>query len=137
FALTYDGRIACTPAEPEDDEVRTLVNRHQRGIKGFGRALGPDAVASAVRGFAAAGYEVHTAPSDWRLGPADGELQRQLVEGWAAAAREIAPSRAAAVDAWHARRLAHVDAGRSFIVVGHQDLGGWPASRRGPSSPDA
>ncbi|MGE3177351.1 MAG: class I SAM-dependent methyltransferase [Vicinamibacterales bacterium] len=137
FALTYDGRIACEPEEPEDEEVRDLVNRHQRGTKGFGRALGPDAVASAVRCFAAAGYEVHTAPSDWRLGPSDGELQRQLVEGWASAAREIAPARAAAVDAWHARRLAHVAAGRSSIMVGHQDLGGWPAPGSTPSGPDA
>ena len=36
FALSYDGRIQCSPEEPEDAEVRDLVNRHQRTDKGFG-----------------------------------------------------------------------------------------------------
>src|SRR5258707_11635990 len=45
FALTYNGRSACTPVEPEDDHVRQLFNTHQRrNDKGFGIAAGPDAV---------------------------------------------------------------------------------------------
>src|SRR5512142_926000 len=36
FALTYNGVSRCTPAEPEDDEIRDLMNRHQRqNDKGF------------------------------------------------------------------------------------------------------
>jgi hypothetical protein len=32
FALSYDGRIALTPADPLDAEIASLVNRHQRGL---------------------------------------------------------------------------------------------------------
>src|SRR5262245_42947755 len=39
FALTYDGRSHCDPEEPEDEEIRGLMNQHQRqNDKGFGRA---------------------------------------------------------------------------------------------------
>ena len=41
FALTYDGRMAFDPGEPEDSLVCDLVNRHQETDKGFGPALGP------------------------------------------------------------------------------------------------
>jgi SAM-dependent methyltransferase len=122
LALTYDGRISCTPAEPEDELVRELVNRHQRTDKGFGIATGPGAADSAEACFAAAGYDVHRAPSDWVLAPEDAELQRQLIDGWASAATEITPSHAAVIADWGTRRIAHVDRRRSRILVGHQDL---------------
>ena len=67
FALTYNGHITCSPAEPEDDAVRELVNRHQRIDKGFGAALGPAASEAAARVFAALGYEVQRDRSDWVL----------------------------------------------------------------------
>ena len=34
-------------------------------------------------------------------------------------------TRAAAIDGWRARRLAHVDAQRSHLTVGHEDLAAW------------
>ena len=46
-ALSYDGRVSFDPAEPLDADIVAAVNRHQHGNKGFGPALGPDAVASA------------------------------------------------------------------------------------------
>src|SRR5205823_8414491 len=36
LALSYDGRIACAPADEGDEPVRQLVNDHQRRDKGFG-----------------------------------------------------------------------------------------------------
>jgi hypothetical protein len=125
FALSYDGRILCTPRDQDDETVRDRVNRHQRTDKGFGPALGPDAIEYAQRCFAARGFVVERARSDWTLGADDGELQRQLIEGWASAAVEIAPDRGAMVDGWRRRRLEHVAAGRSAIVVGHEDLAVW------------
>jgi hypothetical protein len=125
FALTYNGDVRCSPAEPEDDAVRDLVNRHQRTDKGFGPALGPAASRSAARLFAALGYEVQRERSDWVLGADASDLQQQLLDGWAAAAVAIAPEQVAALDGWRARRLAHVAAGRSRIVVGHDDLAAW------------
>ena len=58
FALTYDGRIDCLPADPEDATIYDLVNRHQRTYKGFRPALGPEAVAAAERCFTGEGYRV-------------------------------------------------------------------------------
>jgi hypothetical protein len=126
FALTYDGRSTCAPVEREDDVVRDLMNRHQKTDKGLGGpAAGPDAADLAERCFAEAGYLVRSAPSDWTLGPAEGPLQRLLIEGWAQAAVEIAPDLAATIQDWRHRRLAHVDAGRSRVVVGHTDVCAW------------
>jgi hypothetical protein len=123
FALTYNGQSHCVPAEPEDDRIRDWLNEHQRqNDKGFGRAAGPDAVASTVRMFSEAGYRVVREPSNWDLRPSAKELQRQLVLGWAEAAAEIAPDQALMIEGWLARRLAHVDENRSHIVVGHDDI---------------
>jgi hypothetical protein len=55
----------------------------------------------------------------------DRNLQAQLIEGWAGAAAAVAPDRAASIQSWKARRLAHVAAGRSQLIVGHEDLAGW------------
>jgi SAM-dependent methyltransferase len=125
-ALSYDGRIDCTPPDRDDELVRRLVNQHQRTDKGFGPALGPEAATIAEVCFRAEGFEVRTAPSDWMLDAHHAELQRQLIEGWAGAAREIAPPEAAAIDAWKARRLAAVVANTSRLRVGHVDLVAMP-----------
>ena len=126
FALTYDGRIECSPEDPDDGWIVTLVNEHQRTEKGFGPALGPDATDCAERCFASLGYRLQRARSDWALPPESRELQQQLIEGWAQAAKEIAPPQAAAIDGWRSRRLAHVAANRSRLIVGHQDFAAWP-----------
>jgi hypothetical protein len=126
FALNYDGRTTCTPAEPEDAEVLELVNRHQRTDKSFGPALGPTAAASAEAAFARHGYRLTVRPSDWRIPAAAAAMQRALVDGWLGAALELAPERHAALTDWRRRRRAHIDGGRSSIVVGHVDLLGVP-----------
>jgi hypothetical protein len=125
FALTYDGRSSSRPSEPEDDELLALFNRHQRGDKGFGPALGPEAPAATAAAYARLGYTVETSQSDWRFAPEDATIQRALLDGWVTAALEIEPARRAALSAWHARRLEHVAAARSTLAVGHVDLVGW------------
>ena len=50
------------------------------------------------------------------------ELQRQLIQGWAEAALEISHDQSRMIRGWLDRRLAHVDAGRSYITVGHDDI---------------
>ena len=130
FALTYDGRIECDPVDVDDARVRGLVNQHQRGEKGFGPALGPEATRVAEACVRAEGYDVAVAPSDWLLTPEQHELQRALVAGWASAAQELAPDDAEIIAAWRARRVAYIDAGQSSLRVGHQDLAAWrPAPR--------
>ena len=125
FALTYDGRIRCSPEEPEDDTIRALVNTHQRTDKGFGAALGATACGWAEQCFTGLGYHVQREPSDWMLGPDARELQEQLIDGWAEAAIAVASGQASSIRSWRTRRLAHVAAGRSRLVVGHEDLAAW------------
>lgn len=125
FTLTYDGWTTCEPAEDDDGLVSVLVNEHQHGDKGFGPATGPDATQVAQACFESRGYRVQTQPSDWVLEPEDSGLQRQLIEGWAEAAIEMDRDKTGRIHAWRARRLEHVDAGRSRIRVGHQDLAAW------------
>jgi hypothetical protein len=72
----------------------------------------------------AAGYTTKQEQSDWNLAADTVTLQRELVTGWADAASEIAPERKSAIAGWRTRRLAHIDAGRSRIVVGHVDVAG-------------
>jgi hypothetical protein len=129
FVLNYDGRIECSPADADDELIVGLVNAHQRTDKGFGPALGPDATGCAARSFEALGYHVTRGRSDWVLAPALHELQRQLIDGWAGAAAEVSPGLATNIGAWRARRIAHVDAHRSTITVGHEDLAAWLRSR--------
>ena len=126
FALTYDGRIEWSPAEEGDELVRTLVNRHQLGDKGFGPALGPGAAAAASAAFTAVGYEVREESSDWNLGPESFALQTALIDGWTSAAAETAPAEANVLRDWAKRRRAHVAAGHSRLRVGHLDISGTP-----------
>ena len=125
FALSYDGRLHCTPEDSGDAEIRRLVNAHQRRDKGFGPALGPNAASRAADALAAAGYTVHAGQSDWVLTPDTAALQAALIEGWARAAAECAPGDADAIRRWEARRLIHAARGVSTLVVGHVDLAAW------------
>ena len=129
LALTYDGRVAMTPAHPQDETVVALVNAHQRRDKGLGLALGPTAPARLADGAAGLGFSLQAAASDWSLAPSESGLQSALIEGWASAAQEQALGMhntksarlLAEIRQWHEARLAQVAAGGSRIRVGHQD----------------
>jgi hypothetical protein len=131
FALTYDGRSSCAPADPVDDFVRELFNRHQHTDKGLGGpAAGPGAVEAVERCFSNGGFSVRRESSDWIVPPSARELQRMLVDGWAHAAAEMAPVLAVPIRDWHARRMAQINDGRSRIEVGHADVAAWPPGSR-------
>ncbi|HEX8375415.1 MAG TPA: class I SAM-dependent methyltransferase, partial [Geminicoccaceae bacterium] len=85
-SLTYDGRVAWSPEDALDAESRAAVDHHQRTDKGFGPALGPEATLTLARLLDGA---VRTAASDWRLGPDDAEIQRELLRGYALAAEAV------------------------------------------------
>ena len=125
FALSYDGRMRCEPMEAEDFTVRDLVNRHQKTDKGFGNALGPDAVRVVEDYLKRLGYVVKHEASDWRVPPGMAEVQRQIIGGWAEAALATAPTQADMIQGWRERRLQHVEQGHSRLIVGHLDLAGW------------
>jgi SAM-dependent methyltransferase len=127
-ALSYDGVMAWEPPLAGDTAVTAAFNAHQRGDKGLGPALGPDAAPAMAAALRARGFRVEIAPSPWRLGPDAVALQETLVEGIAAAAGESGLASAAA---WgQARRAASAT---SLASVGHWDLLALPAGTRAQS----
>jgi hypothetical protein len=128
LALTYNGRIECSPVQAGDDIVRRMVNRHQQTNKGFGPALGPAARVRAEQHFERLGYSVTRAPSDWELEPDARDMQSRLIDGWAEAAIAIEPQNTGLIREWQRQRQAHVVAGRSRVVVGHDDLVAIPST---------
>ncbi len=124
--LTYDGRIACEPADPFDTQVLRAFNAHQRRDKGFGPATGPMAPAQAIEQLAARRFIVRQADADWVLGDNERALQEELVQGWHQAAREEDVLDRQALDHWLARRLDAVRAGRTRLTVGHRDIWAYP-----------
>ena len=114
-ALTYDGRTNISPADPLDTAIISAVNAHQRTDKGFGPALGPSAAGSAIARFESLGYSLVSGESDWVIGPDDREMQNELLEGWASAAREIGTPACC-----RNRRLAHAGAKSLSAKVFHR-----------------
>lgn len=129
-ALTYDGRADFAPSDPLDEIITSAVNAHQRTDKGFGPALGPSAAAAAISRFEAVGYQVIQGHSDWRIGTADRQMQRELLSGWAQAAKEIGGLPHHDIDDWLARRNEKIDMGASTMQIGHVDFLATPMAIR-------
>jgi SAM-dependent methyltransferase len=129
-ALSYSGVMRWAPADPRDDTITGFFNRHQRGDKGLGPALGPEAAEHAAKAFTAAGFATHLADSPWQLGPVMAPLQCELTDGIAAAAAEAG---AAGATAWgrDRRELAP----RSTCMIGHIDILALPR-RSAARNPD-
>ena len=128
-ALSYDGRVVFTPPDPFDAAVIGAVNQHQRTDKGFGAALGPAAADVALTRFTALRYAVIQGSSDWQIGPEDRDMQNELLDGWARAARDIGALPGRGITAWLTRRRAMTAAGSS-LLVGHVDFFAVPSTTR-------
>lgn len=139
FALTVDGHWACLDAsgktleDSETDQVRALFNRHQQHDKGLGRALGPEAARVLPDCLERAGMNVSVRPSPWLLAAGTDSvipLARQLLAGWAEAAREQADHEGLArswIDGWQRRLLEDLLVGQLGLRVGHVDVLALPA----------
>jgi len=123
LALSYDGTIEWAgPRDPDDAWIRDRLNAHQRGEKGLGKALGPEAGHRAREGFHRAGFTTRIAASPWHLTASDAALAIELIRGWADAARAKAPGEEARVRAWLQRREKALETGAFELTVGHLDL---------------
>jgi hypothetical protein len=120
--LSFDGRIEWRPRDDGDAGVRDLVDRHQHGDKGFGPALGPDAVAKLRALLVGDRGELLVEASDWVLGEGDREIQRALLDGYLTTATSVSAERREEIEAWAARRRQLIDNERSRLRVGHLDL---------------
>lgn len=117
--LNYDGEAEWQPAEALDGRVIAAFNRHQRGDKGFGPALGPassEALAQLLRQY---GYTYGSLTSPWVLGHGEAPLIRALTDGFARAAGEIEPARRKEFAAW-----ARIRATAAQVRIGHRDVFG-------------
>lgn len=133
-ALSYDGAVAWEGGAPDPDDawMAERVNAHQRGEKGMGRALGPDAPAVARTLLAEAGWRCTLAASPWVLsGGSDLPLARAWLAGWGEAAAAVDPQALGRIEAWVGRRSADLGAGRVRVRVGHVDLLALPPDRPG------
>ena len=115
--LTYDGRAEWSPPCPHDGDIVAAFNHHQRGDKGFGPALGPDAARALEDILARQGYTVSAADSPWELTTREADLVAALVEGFGAAAAEIKPARREVIAQWTADR-----ARARSAIIGHRDV---------------
>nr|WP_242481860.1 class I SAM-dependent methyltransferase [Paracraurococcus ruber] len=133
-ALCVDGRDRFAPPHPADARVAAGFRRDQGRDKGFGgRALGPQAPAAIAAAFAARGFAVTSAPSDWvirgrgvaphpALRETAGEFLGQLVAGHAAAAAAQDRRGGAAIAAWGTMRAAQAEHGLLSGRIGHRDV---------------
>lgn len=127
-ALSYSGTMCWTPEDSRDRDVTEAFNQHQRGDKGLGPALGPDAGECAASILEGAGFSVRRADSPWILGPESATLQRALTDGIAFAAGE---AELAEASAWGRRRGAM--AAQSRCDIGHIDILALPGGPGGGS----
>ena len=78
------------PGHADDAAVEAAFNRHQRGDKGFGPALGPAAPEYLAARLKSAGRRVRSERSDWVLEKErDGALIAELTGGIAPVAEEM------------------------------------------------
>ncbi|WP_203300606.1 glycosyltransferase family 4 protein [Marinobacter sediminum] len=128
--LSYSGQFRLEPEHPCDERVQTLVNQHQRGEKGTGRALGPDAPRVLAKKLKQAGHSVEISETPWRLNARDRALISQLLEGWVAAAAELAPDingdGSEWLSDWLSDRKRWLAEGRLSVSVHHLDLMALP-----------
>lgn len=122
IALNYDGTMEWSPGLDDDRWIEDQFNAHQRGIKAFGPAMGPDATSIMSDTLSALGYRVHTASTPWKLAPSDRSMQTELLNGIRTACLELAPHEADRTTRWTHQRAQLMDEGRSHLAVGHCDL---------------
>jgi len=124
FALSVDGSVEWWPELQGDADVHRLFVAHQRRDKGFGPALGAEAVHLAATRLSSLDYDVAQAESPWHIdgrgGAQSTAMLRAMIEGAAAAALEQDPSALTLIKDWAAQRLGMIE--WTTLRVGHRDL---------------
>jgi hypothetical protein len=75
-------------------------------------------------------YTVVKGESDWIMRPDDRQIQSEMLDGWANAAREMGTLPGAEIAGWLTRRKNMVSEGLSSMRVGHVDFFAFPSSTR-------
>jgi SAM-dependent methyltransferase len=122
-ALNVTGRERFTPPHRDDALVARGFARDQARDKGFsGIALGPKAPAAIEAAFAAQGYGVLRAPSDWMVPRTAPAMAVALSDGHARAAMARERRDAKRIARWMLDRAAQARDLRLGVRIGHVDL---------------
>jgi SAM-dependent methyltransferase len=122
-ALNVTGRERFWPPHRADALVARGFRRDQRRDKGFGGvALGPTAPTVMAAAFAAHGYTVLRAPSDWNIDRRARLFTQEIATGHGTAALAWERRGGAAIEDWIAARRAQAADGLLSVRIGHQDL---------------
>jgi SAM-dependent methyltransferase len=122
-ALNVTGRERFAPPHRDDALVARGFARDQARDKGFGGvALGARAPAAIEAAFAARGYAVHRAPSDWVIPRTAPAMAVALSDGHANAAMARERRSAKRVARWMLDRAGQARDLRLSVRVGHADL---------------
>lgn len=122
FVLNYNGHIDWSDSIAEDKIMQDLLNAHQLGDKGFGKALGPQAGHYFAQLLEDKGRYVATDRSNWSVDASMNALHQALINGWASAAKDQDDGLSAAIEQWKTHRLAACQGKKSILTVGHNDL---------------
>ncbi|MBR0658259.1 class I SAM-dependent methyltransferase [Neoroseomonas oryzicola] len=129
-ALNVTGNERFAPPRRGDAVVMRGFRRDQRRDKGFGGiALGPAAPDAIAEAFAAQGYTVHRAPSDWVIDRRAGAITEAIAVGHATAALAWERRSGAAIEDWLAARRSQAVNRALSIRIGHQDILALPPER--------
>lgn len=122
-ALNVTGRERFSPPYPGDALVMRGFRRDQRRDKGFGGvALGPAAPDAIAEAFAAHGYSVHRASSDWIIDRRARLFASEIATGHGSAAMAWERRDAARIEDWIEARRAQAADGLLSVRIGHQDV---------------
>ncbi|MFB9377883.1 SAM-dependent methyltransferase [Kineococcus gynurae] len=104
LTLTVTGAARLDPAEPGDPTIAADFDADQRG-----HGLGPDAADRVRELLGASGWEVSSAATPWRLGPATRPLLEAWLTGWCAPGGHDAAARLSRGGDGLRARVPHVD----------------------------
>ncbi|QDV09082.1 hypothetical protein Poly30_46390 [Planctomycetes bacterium Poly30] len=122
MTLVVDGHVEWSPMEPRHDrEIMAAFQRDMRRDKGFGPALGADAITTYGRAMVARGNTVQCFDASWILDDLDTELQERYLDDVTKALRGTDVD-GALLDEWYERRRRWIDTDESDLVVGHYDI---------------
>ena len=127
FSLTVTGRVEFDPVDRMDAKFEDAFNAHQRRDADGRRLLGPDAGGVVASMFLDAEWRVRTERTPWKLGPRDGDLIAEWLDGWMGAAVEQRRDLGVLADDYLVRRRAQLAAGELRVTVDHEDVLAWPA----------
>lgn len=121
-AMTVDGLRHWEPELASDLRINEAFQRHQLTDKGFGCALGPEAIQTLIQIFNQ--YEIYceTAKSDWIINSYATDMLRKLIDETVEVVEQTGRANSLGLRAWHSQRHQYVSQGLARMTVGHMDL---------------